>query len=360
MTLPATAISPMLAELRAELPRGDYQYEPKWDGFRALVFRDGDRLELISRHQRPLARYFPELVAGLAKILPNRVILDGEIVIAGDDGLDFDALLLRLHPSASRVAMLAQTIPASFIAFDLIALADRDLRTAPTIERRAVLASTFADARKPLRVTPASRDFAVADEWLRRFERAGIDGVVAKALDLPYIEGERVMIKVKPRRTADCVVGGYRTATNGSGVASLLLGLYDDAARLRFVGVASGFAATLRAALASELAPLRLSHRAPHPWRVAERDDLRIPGGPSRWNAGKNLAWNAIRPVRVVEVSYDRMQGTRFRHATKFVRWRPDRTPESCTFDQLVTGGDAPLAELWAETAAAVARPSHR
>ena len=340
MTLPfAPPLSPMLAELSRTLPEeGELLYEPKWDGFRTLVFRDGDTLTLESRNEKPMTRYFPEVVSALLARLPPRCVLDGEIVIAGAKGLDFDALLQRIHPAASRIHKLAQETPASLVAFDLLALEDRDLRPAPLRERRALLESTLAQATPPLYLTPATRSRETARDWFTRFEGAGLDGVIVKSLDQPYLEDERGWQKVKHERTADCVVGGFRVHKDGKGVGSLLLGLHDAEGTLHHVGVASSFSAAARTKLAQELEPLRENAAQGHPWLAhltEPSDGQRIPGGPSRWTGKRDLSWEAVRPERVAEVAYDHLQGDRFRHATQFRRWRPDREPGSCRYDQL-------------------------
>jgi ATP-dependent DNA ligase len=346
----------MLAQVVDEIPEGDWLYEPKWDGFRALLFRDGPELELHSRSQRPLGRYFPELLSALPARLPRRVVLDGEIVIAGARGLDFDALLLRLHPAASRVERLAHESPASFVAFDVLAHGARDLRGWPLRRRRAELERLLRDAEPPLLLSPASTDAAAARRWFERFEGAGLDGVIAKPLDGAYRPGERVMAKIKHRRSADCVVAGYRAGEDGQPV-SLLLGLYDGERRLHFAGVATGFSRTRRGELAAALRGLRRGARAGHPWLAPGADDRqRIPGGPSRWSGSRSLDWEPLRPERVVEVAYDHLQGDRFRHATRFLRWRPDRTPESCTYAQLEVAPPAELRALFARRAASRAR----
>jgi ATP-dependent DNA ligase len=335
----------MLSSAAPALPQGDgWQFEPKWDGFRTLVFRDGRELFLQSREGKPMNRYFPELVAPLAATLPARSVVDGEIVIVGPRGLDFEALLLRIHPAASRVDKLAAEIPASFVAWDLLALDDEDLREQPLAARRARLEAALLHAVSPVHLTPATRDRALAEDWFRRFEGAGLDGVMAKRLDAPYRAGERTMVKVKHTRTADCVVAGFRWHKNGAGtlVGSLLLGLYDDGGALHHVGVTAAFTQKMRKALVEELAPLCDDALADHPWRgwaeaeaEASARGRRMPGATSRWNRGKDLRWEPLRPERVCEVAYDHMQGDRFRHAAQFVRWRPDRHPESCRYDQL-------------------------
>ena len=338
-------LAPMLSSAADALPGGDgWQFEPKWDGFRALVFRDGGEILLQSRDEKPLNRYFPELLAPLAAALPERCVVDGEIVIAGANGLDFEALLLRIHPAESRVKLLAEQSPASFVAWDLLALGDEDLRGAPLSTRRERLEQALAGATPPVHLSPATRDRALASDWFRRFEGAGLDGVMAKRLDAPYRPGERTMIKIKHSRTADCVVAGFRWHKNGPGtlVGSLLLGLYDDAGTLHHVGVTAAFTQAVRKQLVDDLAPLRENALSGHPWRgwaeaqeEASAKGQRLPGATSRWNRGKDLSWVALRPERVCEVEYDHMQGTRFRHAARFVRWRPDKSPRDCRYDQL-------------------------
>jgi ATP-dependent DNA ligase len=335
-------VEPMLAKLADALPdEGPFLYEPKWDGFRAIVFRGGSELYIQSRDLRPLDRYFPELHDALVRSLPDRSVLDGEIVIATGRGLDFDALQLRLHPAASRVAKLAKETPASFVAFDALAIDGDDLRGAPLGERRLRLERALAGAAPPIHLTPATRDRGVAAEWLARFEGAGLDGVVVKPEEGVYEPGRRAMIKVKHARTADCVVAGFRWHKNGRDelIGSLLLGLFDDRGRLHHVGVTSSFTMARRRELAGELAPLRTNALAEHPWREwAEHsggDMTRMPGGQSRWSAGKDLSWEPLRIERVCEVKYDHMQGDRFRHAAVFQRWRPDKPPKDCRYDQL-------------------------
>jgi len=350
MDLPVNPpIAPMLAQLSDTIPEGEYQYEPKWDGFRALVFRDRDEIVISSRNDRPLDRYFPELVDGLRRELPRRIVVDGEIVIATDKGLDFEALQLRLHPAKSRVEKLARETPAHFVAFDLLALGDEDLRKLPLARRRDMLEGALASARPPLHITPMTTEVAVARDWFTRFEGAGFDGVLAKPLDLPYVEDQRLMTKIKHARTADCVVAGFRYGKDGRGLASLLLGLYDDAGTLHHVGVASGFAAKLRKELEATIAPYRLTDLSSHPWAAWGGGDAsgRMPGAPSRWSADKDLSWEAVRPELVAEVAYDHLQGDRFRHATRFLRWRPDRDPRSCAYSQLETAPPAELRELF-------------
>ena len=335
-------IEPMLAKLADELPAaGDFLYEPKWDGFRAIVFRGEESVFIQSRDLRPLDRYFPELHAALLANLPAGLVVDGEIVIATPHGLDFDALQLRLHPAASRVAKLAAETPASLVAFDVLAAEGRDLRGAPQSERRALLERVLVDIKRPIHLTPMTRDAAVALDWLSRFEGAGLDGVIVKPANGVYEPGKRAMIKVKHARTADCVVAGFRWHKAGRNelIGSLLLGLYDDRGRLHHVGVTSSFTMTTRKALAEELAPLRERALDEHPWREwagTEGDEMtRMPGGQSRWSAGKDLSWEPLRIERVCEVKYDHMQGRRFRHAATFQRWRPDKDPRACDYDQL-------------------------
>jgi ATP-dependent DNA ligase len=346
MRLPfAPPLAPMLSTAADALPAGaGWLFEPKWDGFRTLVFRDGADILLQSRDEKPMNRYFPELLAPLAAALPARSVVDGEIVIVGADGLDFEALLLRIHPAASRVKLLAEQAPASFVAWDLLALGDEDLRAAPLAERRERLEQALAGAAPPVHLSPATRDRALAEDWFRRFEGAGLDGVMAKRLDAPYRAGERTMIKVKHQRTADCVVAGFRWHKKGPGtmVGSLLLGLYDDDGTLHHVGVAAAFSDAVRRQLVAELAPLRERALDDHPWRdwaeaqeEASARGQRRPGASSRWNRGKDLSWEPLRPERVCEVAYDHMQGSRFRHAAQFLRWRPDKRPGECRYDQL-------------------------
>jgi ATP-dependent DNA ligase len=337
-------IAPMLARASSGLPDGDgWIYEPKWDGFRALVFRDGDDITIQSRDEKPLNRYFPELEAALLAALPPRVVLDGEIVIATAGALDFEALLLRIHPARSRVALLAREHPSSYIAFDLLALGDDDLRERAQDERRARLEQALAGVAAPVHVTPATRDRALADDWFRRFEGAGLDGVIAKRADGLYVPGKRIMTKVKHERTADCVLAGFRWYKDARDqlVGSLLLGLYDDAGVLHHVGICSSFTRERRADLVRELAPLREAALDGHPWKdwAAWQDGgdpgQRKPGATSRWNRGKDLSWEPLRIERVCEVAYDHLQGSRFRHATQFRRWRPDKPPAACRYDQL-------------------------
>ena len=328
-------VKPMLAKSVPEVPEGDYQYEPKWDGFRCIVFRDGDEVELGSRNEKPLTRYFPEVVAALKAQLPERCVVDGEIVIAGDVGLDFEALLQRIHPADSRVQMLAGTTPASFVAFDLLALDGDSLMDRPQAERRAALERALAESAPPVHLTPMTTDPAVAREGFTIFEGAGLDGVIAKPLGGVYAPDKRAMLKVKHARTVDCVVGAFRWHKSGPVVGSLVLGLHDDAGRLQHVGVAASFPMARRATLVEELQPYLLPQGEPHPW-LGEGTSERAPGGePSRWNRDKDMSFVPLRPELVVEVAYDHMEGSRFRHTAQFRNWRPDRDPASCTYAQL-------------------------
>jgi len=339
-------LEPMLAKASDDLPAtGAWLFEPKWDGFRAIIFRDGDELLIQSRDLKPLDRYFPELEAPLKAALPERCVVDGEVVIAADGRLAFESLLLRIHPAASRVRMLAAETPASFIAWDLLALDDRDLRGVPQAERRALLEAAVGTPPPGIHVTPATLDRAIAADWFERFEGAGLDGVIAKPLEAPYQPGKRAMLKIKHQRTADCVVAGFRWHKNGPGthVGSLLLGLFDDGGSLHHVGITSSFTWERRASLLEELEPLRKDALDGHPWAEwAEWADAgtdgsgkRLPGATSRWNRGKDLSWEPLRTERVCEVAYDHLQGDRFRHATTFKRWRPDKPREACRYDQL-------------------------
>ncbi|MGW1894882.1 ATP-dependent DNA ligase [Streptomyces sp. NPDC002004] len=343
-------VLPMLAKSVASIPP-DMQYEAKWDGFRAIVFRDGGELEIGSRTGKPLTRYFPELVEALTTRLPERCVVDGEIVIAREGRLDFDALTERIHPADSRVRTLAQRTPASFVAFDVLALGDEALLDVPLHERRALLADALARAAPPVHLAPATTDPGVARTWFEQYEGAGLDGVIAKPLDLRYRPNERVMFKVKHERTADCVVAGYRHHKSGPVVGSLLLGLYDDRGALQHVGVCAAFPMKRRAELVEELEPQRMESAQGHPWAAwtqeAAHETARLPGAPSRWSGKKDLSWIPLRPERVCEVAYDHMEnGARFRHTARFRRWRPDRTPESCTFTQLEEPVRYDLAEI--------------
>ena len=338
--IPDPPIAPMLAKLADSIPEGEgFLFEPKWDGFRAIVFRGTDDVYIQSRDLKPLDRYFPELHDSLLEQLPAQCVVDGEIVIATPHGLDFDALQLRLHPAASRVAKLAEASPSSFVAFDLLAAGGTSVQDHTQAARRAALERLLATARPPVYLTPVTRDRMLAAEWLERFEGAGLDGVIAKPEEQPYAPGKRAMLKIKHARTADCVVAGFRWHKSGpDAVGSLLLGLYDDSGRLHHVGVTSSFTMTARKALVTELEPLRKNALKEHPWREwaeAEGSGHRMPGGYSRWSAGKDLSWQPLRIERVCEVKYDHLQGDRFRHATTFLRWRPDRRPDDCRYDQL-------------------------
>ncbi|HEX5828962.1 MAG TPA: ATP-dependent DNA ligase [Candidatus Limnocylindrales bacterium] len=360
MRLPfAPPVEPMLAKASSLLPDGDgWLFEPKWDGFRALVFRDGEEVYTQSRDLKPLDRYFPELAEPLKANLPERCVLDGEVVIAGPDGLAFESLLLRIHPAASRVKMLAGETPASFVAWDLLALGDDDLRSVPQGERRRRLLEVLGNAQPPVHLTPATEDRALAADWFDRFEGAGLDGVIAKRLDGVYQPGKRAMLKIKHERTADCVVAGFRWHKNGPGthVGSLLLGLFDDEGHLHHVGITSSFTWEKREALVAELEPLRVNALDDHPWGewaewasmgAADASGQRLPGATSRWNRGKDLSWEPLRAERVVEVAYDHLQGDRFRHATTFRRWRDDKQPADCRYDQLETTAPYELARIF-------------
>ncbi|MEE1803066.1 ATP-dependent DNA ligase [Streptomyces sp. JV176] len=331
-------VKPMLAKSVARIPPG-MQYEAKWDGFRAIVYRDGAELVIGSRTGKSLTRYFPELVTALLAELPERCVVDGEIVIVHGDRLDFERLTERIHPAKSRVDLLAERTPASFVAFDLLALGDASLLGVDQARRREALEAALSPARPPVHLAPATSDIDVARQWFERYEGAGLDGVVAKPLDLPYRPDTRSMYKIKHERTADAVVAGYRQHKSGPVVGSLLLGLYDTEGVLQHVGVCAAFPMRRRAELAAELAPLRMKSAEGHPWAAwteeSAHESARLPGGPSRWSGTKDLSWLPLRPERVCEVAYDHMEGDRFRHTTQFRRWRPDRTPASCTYAQL-------------------------
>jgi len=334
-------IEPMLAQMAEHLPAdGHFLFEPKWDGFRAIVFRGKDDLYIQSRDLKPFDRYFPELHQALLARLPANCVVDGEIVIVTPRGLDFDALQLRLHPAASRIAKLAQASPASFVVFDVLALNGRTVMATPQGDRRTLLEGLLEDVEAPLYLTPMTRQARLAAQWLQQFEGAGLDGVIAKPILSPYMPGKRAMLKVKQVRTADCVVAGFRWyKETRDAVGSLLLGLYDDRGVLHHVGVASAFSMAMRKGLAQDLEPLRAGALDEHPWRAwtseAAQATTRMPGGQSRWSAGKDLSWEALRIERVCEVKYDHLQGDRFRHATHFLRWRPDKPPAACRYDQL-------------------------
>ena len=330
----------MLAKLVKEIPRGPLSYEPKWDGFRSIIFRDGDEVEIGSRNERPMTRYFPELVAAVTANLPDRCVIDGEIIIRSSDGrrLDFEALLQRVHPADSRVRLLAEQTPAAFVAFDLLAVGDDDYTGRPFTDRRAALTRALAGAGAPVHLTPTTTDAELAGQWFSQFEGAGLDGVIAKPLDGTYQPDKRVMFKIKHERTADCVVAGYRLHKSGpDAIGSLLLGLYNDDGKLASVGVIGAFPMARRRELFTELQPLVTSFDD-HPWAWARQETgVRGPreAETSRWNAGKDLSFIPLRPERVVEVRYEHMEGTRFRHTAQFARWRPDREPRSCGFAQL-------------------------
>ena len=327
-------VKPMLAKSVPDVPEGEFLYEPKWDGFRCVVFRDGDEVELGSRNEKPLTRYFPEVVAAVKAYLPERCVVDGEIVIVAGRSLDFVALLQRIHPAESRVRKLAEETPASFIAFDLLALGDEDLTQRPQAERRALLERELSNAAPPVHLTPVTADPAQAREWFSVFEGAGLDGVIAKPAGSTYQQDKRVMFKVKHKRTADVVIAGYRLHKSGPIVGSLMLGLYDGQGNLQHVGVAASFTAARRKELIAELEPFRTDGE--HPWvgdTVPDRNPNQAAG--SRWNNGKDLSFVPLRPELVAEVAYDAMEGTRFRHTAHFQHWRMDRTPESCTYEQL-------------------------
>jgi ATP-dependent DNA ligase len=327
-------------------------YEPKWDGFRCIVFRDGDEVELGSRNERPLTRYFPEVVAAVKAHLPERCVVDGEIVVPAGDRLHFEALLQRIHPAESRVTLLAEQTPASFVAFDLLALGDESLLEVPFSERRTRLEKALEASRPPIYLTSVTRSAETAQRWFETFEGAGLDGVVAKAADLPYGPDQRLMTKVKHVRTADCVVAGFRWHKSGPIVGSLLLGLYNDAGDLQHIGVAASFPMARRAELVEELEPYRAQALDGHPWQdwanaqVQENGENRMPGAVSRWNAKKDLSWVPLRPELVVEIKYDQLEGRRLRHTGQFLRWRPDRDPLSCTYDQLDVPVRYDLAEV--------------
>lgn len=348
----APPVEPMLAKSADEVPAGAFLYEPKWDGFRAIVFRGGGEVFIQSRDLKPLDRYFPDLHGALLAGLPDGCVLDGEIVIATPRGLDFDALQMRLHPAASRVAKLAAETPAAFVAFDALAADGEDLRGAGQAERRVRLERLLARAAPLIHLTPVTTEQALAVEWLARFEGAGLDGVIAKPVRGTYQPGKRAMVKIKHSRTADCVVAGFRWHKHGqdSLIGSLLLGLYDDRGRLQHVGVTSAFTMAKRAELAGELAPLRERALDGHPWREwaeAGAESSRMPGAQSRWSAGKDLSWEPLRVERVCEVRYDHMQGPRFRHAAIFERWRFDKAPADCTYEQLEVTTPYELAKVF-------------
>ncbi len=344
-------VKPMLAKSVARIPPG-MQYEAKWDGFRAIVHRDGDEVVIGSRTGKPLTRYFPELVTVLRAELPERCVVDGEIVVVQGNRLDFDRLTERIHPAKSRVDMLAERTPASFVAFDLLALGDASLLDTPLARRREALETALTGVRPPVHLAPATTDAELAGRWFDQYEGAGLDGVIAKPLDLLYRPDARLMYKIKHERTADTVVAGYRLHKSGPVVGSLLLGLYDAEGVLQHVGVSAAFPMKRRAELVEELAPLRMESAQGHPWAAwtdeSAHESARLPGAPSRWSGTKDLSWLPLRPEWVCEVAYDHMEGTRFRHTARFRRWRPDRTPESCTYAQLEEPVRYDLAEVLA------------
>jgi ATP-dependent DNA ligase len=348
----APPIEPMLAKLTEAIPaEGKFLFEPKWDGFRALVFRGEADVYIQSRDLKPLDRYFPELHDALLEKLPDNCVLDGEIIIAGERGLDFDALQLRLHPAASRVAKLSKEMPSSFVAFDLLAAGGQSLMETPQSERREWLERLMEEIGPPIYLTPMTRDRDVATRWLKEFEGAGLDGVVAKPVDATYQPGKRAMIKVKHARTAECVVAGFRWHKSGKdAVGSLLLGLYDKKGMLQHVGVTSSFTMAMRKQLVKELTPLRKNALEDHPWKEwAEMMDgsKRVPGMGNRWNVGKDMSWEPLRIERVCEVKYDHMQGDRFRHGAVFLRWRPDKQPQDCKYDQLEVASSYSLDQVF-------------
>jgi ATP-dependent DNA ligase len=347
-------VAPMLAKSAARIPGGAMSYEPKWDGFRSVIFRDGDEVEIGSRNERPMTRYFPEVVAAVLESLPERCVIDGEIVIRDADGrkLDFEALLQRIHPADSRVRLLAEQTPASFVGFDLLALGDDDYTERPFAERRSALEQALAKARPPVYLTPATTDSGLAEVWFNQFEGAGLDGIVAKPLEGIYEPDKRAMFKIKHERTADCVVAGYRVHKKAEdAIGSLLLGLYNDEGKLASIGVIGAFPMEKRIELFAEMQALVTTFEG-HPWNWAAQTEqqARNPRAAehSRWNAGKDLSFVPLRPERVVEVRYDHMEGTRFRHTAQFVRWRPDREPASCGFAQLEEPVSFNLADILA------------
>ncbi len=347
----------MLAKRVGGLPRaGEWIFEPKWDGFRALVFRDGDEVLIQSRDEKPLNRYFPELIDPLRAQLPDRCVLDGEVVVARDGALDFEALQMRIHPAESRVQLLSKEIPSSIVFFDLLCHGDRDLRDTPFQSRRTELESLLSSAEPPIHLTPATSDLNIASDWFRRFEGAGLDGVMAKPVGGAYAPNKRVMLKVKHERECDCVVAGFRWHKKGHGTAvgSLLLGLFDDSGALQHVGVCASFTDKRRRELVEYLAPYRENALAEHPWKQwadaeaeAAESGKRMPGGQSRWSQGKDLSWEPLRPELVVEVAYDHMQGARFRHTAQFRRWRTDKKPSGCTYAQLEVVRPQELLEIF-------------
>ena len=347
------SLEPMLAKGAEVLPDAEgWLFEPKWDGFRCIVVRDGESVELTSRGSRPFTRYFPELLDPLREQLPERCAVDGELLVVGGDALDFDALQQRIHPAASRVKMLSETTPARFVAFDLLALDGEDLLSTPFAERRQQLETILAAATPPLHLTPITSDVSTARDWFTRFEGAGLDGVIAKRSEGKYEPGKRGWVKVKHQRTADMVVAGFRWHKDGAGVGSLMLGLYDDSDNLHSVGVASSFTAKQRTALVEELAPLRDGALEAHPWgewanAAAHEQGTRLPGAVSRWSGGKDQSWEPLRIERVAEVTFNQLTAGRLRHPAKFLRWRDDRDPASCRYDQLEVVAPAELTTVF-------------
>jgi ATP-dependent DNA ligase len=341
----------MLARAVARVPEGALSFEPKWDGFRSIIFRDGNEVEIGSRNGKPMTRYFPEIVAAVQANLPARCVVDGEIVVAIGKRLEFEVLQQRIHPANSRVTRLSQETPASFIAFDILARDDEDFTQLPFVKRRALLVEALASAQPPIHLTPATTEHRVAEQWFQQFEGAGLDGIVAKPLDGTYVPDKRVMFKIKHERTADCVVAGYRVhVTDDRSIGSLLLGLYTDTGELMSVGVIGAFPAARRKELFVELQPL-VATFDDHPWAWAkEEEGTRTPRSAeySRWSVGKDLSFTPLRPVRVVEVRYEHMEGIRFRHTAQFVRWRPERDPKSCTYEQLEEPVKYDLADILA------------
>lgn len=356
MDLPVNPpVKPMLAKAIHQFPagaEGDFIFEPKWDGFRCIVFRDGQEVELGSRNQKPFNRYFPELMAPIRRHLPERAVVDGELVVPSSNGLDFDALGQRIHPAESRVNMLAEQTPATFVAFDLLAHGDRNLMDEPFSERRRRLVDLAVDFGGSILLTPATIGRSQGQEWFDRFEGAGFDGVMAKPVEAPYLEDKRTLLKIKQQRTADCVVAGYRIHKSGDGVGSLLLGAHDDNGDLHHLGVASSFKAADRPILLEKLSELHLHDLDAHPWarwaeQTTETADGRMPGGPNRWNAAKDMSWIPLAPVLVAEVRYEHATGGRFRGVARLSRWRPDRDPESCHVNQLDHGVPTEIHEIF-------------
>ena len=332
-------MEPMLSAISdSGVPKGDgWEYEPKWDGFRTLVYRDGEEVELMSRGGRPMTRYFPELVPAVRGLAQKKLVLDGEVIVVGTKGLDFGALQQRVHPAESRVRMLSEATPAWFVAFDLLAEGNQDLRGLPLGERRKRLELLLKGVKKPIFVTPYTRDPKKAEDWFEKFEGAGLDGVIAKSWDGPYLPGKRLWVKIKHQRTADCVVVGWRRTSDGSTLGALLLGLYDKKGTIHYVGHTSSFSAAERKELIKKLKPLE-TKIPEEEWRA---NPGRMPGGLSRWSRGKDTEWVAVRPELVCEVTYDKLEaGERFRHATGFVRWRTDKPPKKCGFDQIASAAE--------------------